>query len=128
MLKICDYPCNNRHELALKEREIIENLRCKLNKQVPTQTKNEWQNLPKNLIKQKEWRNLPENLIKKKENSKKYRDKNIELIKESNKIYRDNNKETNNKKIICDLCGVLFTARCKTRHESSTFHQQFIAK
>ena len=42
MLKICDFPCNNRFELESEERRHMEILQSDLNKQVPTRTKKEY--------------------------------------------------------------------------------------
>jgi len=49
MLKIIDYPCNNKHELELKEREYMELLKSDLNKQIPTRTYKEYNKIYKDL-------------------------------------------------------------------------------
>ena len=42
MIEICKYPCDNKRELNIVEREFMESLNATLNKVVPTRTKIEY--------------------------------------------------------------------------------------
>ena len=125
MLQICEYPCQNKHELLLKEREYIELLQCDLNKNIPTRTKDEF------LEKRKEYHNVNKDKIG--EYTKEYYEKNKDKIDEYNKEYQKKYTELNKEQIklkrkehfICE-CGSSVTIYEKQRHYRSQKHCQFI--
>ncbi len=124
MIKIIDYPCNNRHERDQEERRHIEILRATLNKSIPTRTdaenvehkKDYYQNNKDQLaINKKEYNALN------KEHNKEYR----ELHKEQISLYYQNNKEHREIKTNC-LCGGKHTRYNKTHHLNSKKHKQYL--
>jgi len=90
------YPCNNKYELELKEREYIENNDC-LNKVIPTRTQKEYREDNKEQISKQRKEHYNQNKEKISEQYKKYYqeyyEKNKEKIKEKKKAYYENNKE-----------------------------------
>ena len=96
LLKIYDYPCQNRFELELEERRYMEILQSDLNKVVPTRTYKEWCT------------------------------DNKESIKEKMKDYHSNNKEKiqtqKNAVECCPKCGCNYTHSNKSWHLKSKQH------
>ncbi len=84
---------NTKYELHARERYYIETLKSSLNKQIPTRTKDEWNEDNKEEIKeyQKEYRD--ENKEYQREYQKEYREENKEQTKEYQKKYKEKNKE-----------------------------------
>ena len=101
MLKICNYPCNNKFELCNEERYYMELLQSDLNKQKPQQTLYE-----------------NDDLLTDTENKKAY-DKQYRL---ANEILI---KDKKNAKHVC-LCGGRYNHSCKAKHESSLKHKNYI--
>ena len=99
MILVEAYPCKSCLELHKREREIIEELKSTLNKNIPTRTKYEWNEI------NKEYRL---------EKQKKYYENNKEQI-----------AEKQNKKMTCD-CGSIFRKYDKARHLKSKKHQNYI--
>ena len=93
MILIEYYKCNTKLELEKREREVIENLKPSLNKQIPTRTRKEYyqDNKQKFLEKNKEWNE--DNKEKRKEYKKDYYEKNKEKLKGYSKDYSEDNKE-----------------------------------
>ena len=146
------YPCVDKYELQKKEREYIEGNIC-VNKHIPTRTIKEWRETYKKRYNEyrKEWNKnnkdkikeyteknkdkfkkyckeyYEKNKDKKIEYIKEYYKKNKEKVKETGKKYREVNKDKINEKITC-ICGSTYTKRCKTRHEKTKKHQNFIKK
>ena len=99
MVLIEYYPCETKLELIKREREVIENLKPSLNKQIPTRT------------------------------NKQYRQDNKEKRLEQKKEYYENNKdkilEKAKEKITCE-CGAIITKPYINRHLKSIKHIGFI--
>jgi len=95
MVEICKYPCENKRELNIVEREFIESLNATLNKVVPTRTKKE------------------------------YAEDNKQRLNEYIKQYRIDNKDLiakqKSQKFNCE-CGGKYTASHKARHFISKKH------
>lgn len=119
-----NYECNNKKELAKRERYYIENNEC-CNKQIPGRTRNEYARY---------YRSIPEKLIKVKLTDKKSREKNKEknrpakLIRD--RLYYENNKDKilekqRIEKYTCD-CGSTLRKCAKAEHEKSDKHKYFI--
>jgi hypothetical protein len=91
--------CENVHQAKLRERYWLETLGASLNKQVPSRTKQE------------------------------YNEQHREQIKEYHKQYQEQNKEiiqeNRNKKIICE-CGVEYNKSNQARHHKSKNHLEMI--
>ena len=109
MIPIEVYPCNDKKELEVRERHHIELLKPKLNKQIPTRTKTEYNKVNKEKLNEKKKKYCDDNKKKVKEYKKKYRDNNKEVLNEKQKDYYEANKEIINQKakekVICDRCG-----------------------
>ena len=93
------YPCENRHELELKETEYQKNINC-INKQFARRTQNEYFKDNKEIILQK---------------AKEYRDANKELILQRKKT-----------KVECE-CGSVVNINDLARHKRSQKHQNYIS-
>ena len=121
LLKICDYPCQNKFELELEERRFMELLQSDLNKNIPTRTQKEYQEINKEKIqaKNKEYRDEDDH----KEKMKQYQD-----------IYQEKYREDNKEKIqtrknavdCCPTCGCNYTHSNKARHLKSKQHNNTI--
>ena len=124
IILIENYSCNNKDELKARERYFIENNEC-VNKVYPGRTQKEYQEINKEIIKEK---------------NKEYRENNIELIrekereyarkhKEDKKKYRlenlDKFKQYNTQKEICE-CGSEYNLYKKKRHEQTNKHLNYI--
>jgi len=96
ILKICDYPCQNKFELELEERRYMELLKSDLNKQKPGRTKHEHYVDNKIKIDQK--------------------------IREYNKIHKEKIKARQNTVDCCPTCGCNYTHSNKSRHLKSKQH------
>ena len=85
MIKICDYPCENRREAELKEDEYMTELKASMNSNRASRTQKQYRedNKEKLQVYEKEYRD------NNKEKIKEYRDNNKDYHKE----YRDNNKD-----------------------------------
>ena len=77
MLKLHDFPCNEKYELNLEERRVIDLYKSKLNMNVPLR------------------------------NNKEYYEDNKEHINEKHKKYYEDNKEKINEKITCECGSIV---------------------
>jgi len=93
------YPCENKNQLAIRERYWFEKLGAKLNNRYPERTKKEW--------------------------SKNHYEKNKEEFKEKQKIHYEKNKEEILEKIECE-CGSVVCRVNLTRHKKSQKHQDYL--
>jgi hypothetical protein len=115
MIKICDYPCNNKREAETEEDRYMIELKANLNMQRASRTKKQYREENKEKINDKKKQYYEDNKDKVKEHCKEYRENNKEkikqfyednkdkkkqyyednkeLIKENRKEYRENNKE-----------------------------------
>jgi hypothetical protein len=78
MIKICDYPCENKREAELEEDKYMTELKANMNMIRASRTQKQY---------------YEDNKEKIKEYTKEYRDNNKEKIQEYTKEYRENNKE-----------------------------------
>jgi len=139
------FPCKTKLELEKREREIIEQLKPNLNRQIPTRTKKEYYDNNKEKNKQKIKEYYEENKEQILEKIKEYRDNNKEKIKEKRKEHYENNKEKileqnkefyeNNKeqiaekrkeKVTCE-CGAVVIKYILARHKKTIKHKGLIA-
>jgi hypothetical protein len=144
MIKICDYPCENRREAELEEDKYMTELKANMNMIRASRTKQQYYKDNKEKIQEnmKEYRDNNKEKIQ--ENMKEYRDNNKEKIqeymKEYNKEYRDNNKERinqenkeyyeknktkilkNMKELVNCECGCEVTKSNLKRHQTSKKH------
>ena len=93
LIKIHDYKCNSKNELKVEERRMIDMLKPKLNKCIPTRSQKEWYEDNKEVILEK---------------NKKYREANKEVIAEKKK-----------EKCKCDICGAEVRKDVLERHKTS---------
>jgi len=93
MILIEYYKCETKLELEKKEREIIENLKPTLNKQIPLRTRKEWYNDNKEQISEKKREYYYDNKEQLLEKNKEYQRKNKKYYEKNNKKYYENNKE-----------------------------------
>ena len=106
MILVESYPCKSSLDLHKREREIIEELKSTLNKNIPLRTKKEY---------------YEENKDKILEEKKEYYKKNKEHIAKQKKEHCEKNKE----QITCE-CGAFITKRSLVRHKQSKKHQNNI--
>jgi hypothetical protein len=78
MIKICDYPCNNRREAEQEEDRYMMELKANLNMIRASRTKQQY---------------CKDNKDKIKEHDKKYYEENKDTIKEKKKQYQQDNKD-----------------------------------
>jgi hypothetical protein len=115
MIKICDYPCNNKREADLEEDKYMTELKANMNMKRASRTQQQYyeDNREKLQEKMKEYRdnnkekiqehrkeyyetnkdNFKEYYETNKNNFKEYYENNKEIINQKKKEYRDNNKE-----------------------------------
>ena len=150
MVRLHNFPCNEKYQLKLEERRVIDLYQSKLNCNIPSRTAKEWYEDNKEELsekqkiyyennkediteKMKKWREnnkeklseiykkyYENNKAKIKENVKIYSIKNKEKITEKNKEYYDDNKE----KITCE-CGAIVVKTGLSRHRESLKHILF---
>jgi hypothetical protein len=89
MIKICDYPCENRREAELEEDKYMTELKASLNMIRASRTQKQYNEDNKEKIQEKKKGYYETN----KEKIKEYYEDNKEKIQEYNKEYRNNNKE-----------------------------------
>jgi len=108
LIKIHDYKCNSKNELKVEERRMIDMLKPKLNKCIPTRSQKEWYEDNKEVILEK---------------NKKYREVNKEVILEKKKDYYEDNKEVIAEKmkeiVKCDICGAESNKGHLARHKKT---------
>jgi hypothetical protein len=117
ILEIEKYKAIDQPDQAKRERFWLEFYSATLNSQVPSQTKQEYEEYQKKYHKKYK----EENKEQLKEYQKEYREENIDNSKEYNKKYREKNKE----QITC-CCGSELTKQHILRHERSKKHIQFM--
>ena len=114
MIKICDFPCNNKREAEKEEDKYMLELKANMNSRRSYRTNKEW---------------CEDNKDKIKEDKKQYYEDNKDKILETNKKYRDNNKdkilEKKKEKMTCE-CGSCFRKHAKARHEKTKKHQDYL--
>jgi len=121
MLKLHDFPCNEKYELNLEQRRVIDLYKSKINIIVPTRTIKEWHEDNKDKINEYYKKYRDEN----KEKIKKYRDENKEKIKENAKKYYEENKEKISEKITCE-CGSIVRKSDIAKHQKTLKHISFL--
>ena len=150
MIKICDYPCNDKREAELEEDKHMMELKANLNMRRASRSKEQYYVDNKDKIKQyrednkdkyNQWRDDNKEHLKKyrndnKDKNKQWHDDNKEHVKqyrEDNKdkkkqYYEDNKdkiKEHLSKKCMCE-CGSTFTHGNKTHHIKTIKHQKYL--
>ena len=121
MILVEYYPCKSSLDLHKREREIIEELKSTLNKNIPSRTNKEYYEKIKEYYYDNKDKILEEKKI--------YYEENKEQILERNKKYNENNKEQiaekQKEKTTCE-CGSIFRKYDKARHLKSKKHQNYI--
>jgi hypothetical protein len=116
------YPCQNKIELHKRERYWIEN-NDSVNKNLPSRTKKEYEQLPERKEYKKEW-----HLKHKEENNTKAKERYVEKsseLKEYQKNYRNNPdniekiKERRSRKELCILCNKEITHANLNKHKKT---------
>ena len=102
MIKICDYPCDNKREAEKEEDKYMMVLKANMNSHRAFLTEEE-----------------------KKEYKQQYKKDNKDIIKEKDKEYRENNKGKINEKITCG-CGCVIIRNNSKRHERTKKHLDLI--
>ena len=133
-----EYPCDNRTQLRIRERDYYDLLNPELNMIRPYISEEEMKE-ERTQRSAKHYQDNREEIIEKhakyneehteeiKENKANYYQKNIEVIKEKTSKYRGNNKEKIYRKCIC-VCGKEYRFNNKARHCNSIKHKEFIKK
>ena len=98
MILLEEYPCDSKYELELRERELIEELKPNINKNIPTRSRKERYLKDRDRLKQKYLDN---------------RQKKLAYQNQYNLI----NKERLSQKTLCDHCGCNVRKDCLTRHK-----------
>jgi len=136
MIKIHDYKCNYKSELEIEERRMIDLLKPKLNKYIPTRSQKEYREANKEVIaeKMKEYYEVNKEVIIEKvkeyreankevllEKAREYKKENKEVLAEKNKEYYETNKEVivekRKEKCKCDNCGAEIRKHDLQRHK-----------
>ena len=123
MIKLHNFPCNEKYQLKLEERRVIDEYKSKLNTTIPTRTIKEWCEDNKEYINEKQKKYYEEHKEERNEYAKKYRENNKEKISEKKKKYYENNKELN-KKITCE-CGAIVRKDYIAKHRKTKKHISF---
>jgi len=117
MIAIENHPCESKRDLEIRERFHIETLKSKLNRIVPTRTREEY--MKDNIEKIREYdRNRP-NKDERNENNKKY------VMKKYNNDpdFRDKHLEQQREKVSCE-CGCILSRNHLSRHRKSDKHKK----
>ena len=93
MIKLIDYPCNDKNELKITERRYIDEYKSKLNCNIPTRTDKEYHKDNKERYKEYHKQRYKNNKEKLKEQHTQYRENNKQKIAEKCKQRYQNNKE-----------------------------------
>ena len=140
MIRLHNFPCNEKYELNLEERKIIDLYQSKLNMIIPTRTIKEYRennkekiNKQKKIfyeehkeqINEKQKKYHENNKEERNEYSKKYYENNKEKLNECSKKWRENNKEENKQKITCG-CGAIVTKGGLSHHHKTKKHISFL--
>lgn len=136
MLEIEKFPCNDSNEAKLRERYWIENMKAKLNYQIPTRTNKEYREVKKEEIIINNKNYYSNNKEKIKEKNRDYHHNNKEIISQKHKIYTENNKQkiieinknyrdNNSYKITCE-CGSMHRKIDKSQHLKTKKHQDYL--
>ena len=144
MVKICDFPCNNRREAEQEEDRHMLELKANMNTCRAYRTKKQYYEDNRDKLKEDKKQYYKDNKEKHNERTKEYYntnkdkileqqkkkyDNNKDKILEKNKKYRENNKDeiSENKKeqMNCE-CGSCFRKNDKARHERSIKHQNYL--
>ena len=129
MIKICDYPCNNRREAEQVEDKYMLELKSNLHMRRPFQTpESRKEYLVNRMDIKKEYDKNRRNGekaedIKAKKREAYHIDK--EKSKEKNNEAYHRNKEKYSQMITCN-CGVIIQTRRITAHEKTTKHQKYL--
>lgn len=147
MILVEEYPCENRLQLLARERYYIEQLKSKLNCNIPTRTRKEHyqENHDKILEQKKEYRQ--NNLEKVQRRDKKHYAENKDKIRVRQKVYAEDHKveksitdkkyrEENKEKIDanrnliihCDDCDIDYRKDGKAMHLRSNQHKKNIGE
>jgi hypothetical protein len=114
MIMIENYSCNSKLEATKRERELIEELKATLNRNIPSRTHQEWKERNKDKIK---------------ENNINYKSLNKDIIKEKDIVYRQLNedkiKARQTQKFDCE-CGGHYNYAHKIRHIQTKKHQEYL--
>jgi hypothetical protein len=128
MIKICDYPCNNKREAEQEEDRYMMELKANMNMRRAFQTnitRQEYFDNRKNIKSEydKQRRTEKRDEINQKKNEAYHRDKekNKEKIKEAYLRNKDNYTQL----ITCN-CGVIMQRRRKASHEKTIKHQKYL--
>jgi len=109
MTKIIDYPCSNKSELNIMERNYIDSYKSTLNCYIPTRTIKEYYNDNKTEIAEQHKQYRKDNVDKIAKYQKEYIQNNKEKLSKYKKEYRESNKnkilEKRKERVICDNCG-----------------------
>lgn len=119
MIWCYDFPCENKRQAELEERNFIEREKCELNSYKPFRTEEE------NKQQQKEYNKNNKN--KKLEHNKKNKDKIAQKTKEYYKINKQEINNKQNKKKICE-CGCEINKGNLSRHLKSKKHINLMDK
>jgi ribosomal 30S subunit maturation factor RimM len=123
MIKICDYPCNNKREAELKEDEYMTELKASLNMIRASRTQQQYYKDNKGKIQERMKEYQETNKEKLKEYNKEYNEKHKEKLKVYIKGYYETNKEKN--KIKCE-CGCEVVKSYFKMHQTSKKHISLI--
>jgi len=129
MIKICDFPCNDRREAEQEEDRYMLELKSNLHMRRPFQTKEtrqEYFHNRKDIKCEYDKRRRAEkgDEIKRMKREAYHRDK--EKNKEKNKEAYHKNKEKNTQLITCS-CGVMMQKCRKSAHEKTKKHLKYIS-
>ena len=115
-----------KHELLVRERFHLENLKASLNKVVPSRTQQEYREAHKTEAKAY----YEEHKTEKKESNKEYREAHKTEAKEYHEAYYEKNKTEINEKqkeLITCVCGKSLTKGVISRHKKSRRHRNYIS-
>jgi len=93
MVLVEKFPCESKLQLKQRERHWIETLESKLNSNIPTRTKKEYNEEHKDEIKEQKKVYYEEHKDEIKERKKVYYEEHKDEIKERKKVYRDKNRD-----------------------------------
>ena len=129
MIEIEEYQCENKRQAEARERYWIETLQSKLNKVVPTRTRQEYYEENKNYFlerfRQYHEENREKILERNKQRYKENREKLLERSKQYNKANREIISKKKGEKIECE-CGCFIRRDGLSEHRKTLKHLKYI--
>ena len=131
MIKICDYPCDNKREAEQEEDKYMVELKATINSRRAFRTRQEYYKDNKYILIEKTKKYREDKKGHYRDYHKQYREENKEKLQDKKKEYYKDNKELITQKIkekVKCVCGCEILKRILKQHEKTKKHINLINK